>query len=307
MAPTKDSYVLIEAGKTVTSPVLDLTSSYKFDSDGIYTIEYTKPFVYISDAEMFMIDDNKNLPQATGYDDLIASTEIELRDTYYLKPTDYEIRMANKEFEEKTSLGDDTVYVSDGCMQMSFGKVNQLPAASRDQIPKDVTNLHKELCEVGYPNAVKDATANSDMTPYTSFFGSANYKDVLNVLNAVTSALQIPSKKIVYVFRGKKCKWSWYAYSKYGINEIHFCQKFENAPPHTDIGSIYSNYNTKFQTMAHEYTHTFADTKDIVYGYHKCRSKLITAADAVENADSYGFYIQYIYDASHATTVATEK
>ena len=44
MAPTKDSYVLIEAGKTITSPVLDLTSSYKFDSDGIYTIEYTKPF-----------------------------------------------------------------------------------------------------------------------------------------------------------------------------------------------------------------------------------------------------------------------
>ena len=111
MAPTKDSYVLIEAGKTITSPVLDLTSSYKFDSDGIYTIEYTKPFAYISDAEMSMIDDDKNLPQETGYDDLVASTEIELRDTYYLKPTDYEVEMANKEFKRKTSLDDDQTVI----------------------------------------------------------------------------------------------------------------------------------------------------------------------------------------------------
>ena len=58
-----------------------------------------------------MIDDDKNLPQETGYDDLVASTEIELRDTYYLKPTDYEVEMANKEFKRKTSLDDDQTVI----------------------------------------------------------------------------------------------------------------------------------------------------------------------------------------------------
>ena len=128
MAPTKDSYVLIEAGKTITSPVVDLTSSYKFDSDGIYTIEYTKLFVYISDAEMSMIDDDKNLPQAMGYDDLVASTEIELRDTYYLKPTKYEVQMANMEFKRNTSLGDDQiVHISSNCRGYMFYDPQAVP------------------------------------------------------------------------------------------------------------------------------------------------------------------------------------
>ena len=193
MAPTKDSYVLIEAGKTITSPVVDLTSSYKFYSDGIYTIKYIKPFVYISDAEMSMIDDDKNLPQATGYDDLVASTEIELRNTYYLKPTNYEDRMANSEFKRKTSLDDDqTVYVSDGCCGIEFVNLDQLPTASRTQMRTDVTELHNALCKDGYPRAVDDAELNSDKAPYKSFFGSASNKVVLKVLNDVKGALRYP-------------------------------------------------------------------------------------------------------------------
>ena len=235
MAPTKDSYVLIEAGKTITSPVLDLTSSYKFDSDGTYTIEYTKPFVYISDAEMSMIDDDKNLPQATDYDDLVASTKIELRDTYYLKPTNYEVQTANNEFEEKTSLGDDTVYVSDGCRYAFLKNTDAIAPTSGESayfIERDVRELHTTLCLVGYPLAITDATSNSKKAPYTTFFGSGSNTVVLNVLNKVTNGLQKNQKTspIKYYFKGPNCKKSYYAYTSFGIDKISFCQRFEDAP-----------------------------------------------------------------------------
>ena len=47
--------------------------------------------------------------------------------------------------------------------------------------------------------------------------------------------------------------------------------------------------------MAHEYTHSFADTEDYVFGYYACQT-LITTAQSIDNADSFGFYIQNIYD-----------
>ena len=304
MAPTKDSYVLIEAGKTITSPVVDLTSSYKFDSDGIYTIEYTKPFVYISDAEMSMIDDDKNPPQATGhsYDDLVASTEIELRDTYYLKPTNYEVQTANNEFEEKTSLGDDTVYVSDGCRYAFLKNTDQITPTSGETryfIERDVKELHTTLCLVAFPLAITDATSNSKKAPYTTFFGSASNTDVLKALNKVTNGLQKNTKTspIYYYFKGPLCKEKNYmAYAYFGKHEVYFCQEFEDAPKFIDRGTFYNNYDSKFEIMAHEYMHVFAELGDHKYGYQKCKT-MIRSVWAIDNADSYGFYVQSLYDA----------
>ena len=301
MAPTKDSYVLIEAGKTITSPVVDLTSSYKFDSDGIYTIEYTKPFMYISDAEMSMIDDNKNLPQPTGYDDLVASTEIELRDTYYLKPTDYEVQMANRKFKEKTFLDDDqTVYISDGCVPATdFNDVDKLPTQSRRQMVSDVTELHNQLCEVGFPKAVADATSNSDKAPYIDYFGTASNRDVLSVLNEIMTDLHRPRRRMIFTFRASDCKFTTYAYAYYGSYEISLCKRFEKAPKYSKAGTFGTDHNSKFQVLAHEYSHAFGDTDDIRYGYRLCRSrKTLSAAKAIKNGDSYGYYIQDVYDAT---------
>ena len=299
MAPTKDSYVLIEAGKTITSPVVDLTSSYKFDSDGIYTIEYTKPFMYISNAEMSMIDDNKNLPQATGYDDLVASTEIELRDTYYLKPTDYEVEMANKKFKEKTSLDDDqTVYISHSCGRADFENEDKLPSKDRRQLVDDVTEVHNQLCKVGFPKAIVDATSNSDKAPYINYFGTASNRDVLSVLNEILTQLRRPRRIMTYVFRAPECTFTSYAIGYYGRSSISLCKRFESAPTHAIIRTYgINNHNSKFQILAHEYTHAFCDTDDVRYGYHACRSRImISSAKAINNADSYGYYIQDVYD-----------
>ena len=55
---TKRSLIKIEAGKTITSPVVDVTSSYHFNNDGEYTIEYTKPFLYLPNMEVSMMDED---------------------------------------------------------------------------------------------------------------------------------------------------------------------------------------------------------------------------------------------------------
>ena len=49
--------------------------------------------------------------------------------------------------------------------------------------------------------------------------------------------------------------------------------------------------------MAHEYTHSFSNTEDHKYGYHGCRSIFFSTDKAVDNADSYGYYVQDVYDA----------
>ena len=46
--------------------------------------------------------------------------------------------------------------------------------------------------------------------------------------------------------------------------------------------------------MAHEYSHAFAGIKDHAYGYYKCLTT-ITSAYAINNADSFGYYIQDLY------------
>ena len=296
MAPTKDSYVLIEAGKTITSPVLDLTSSYKFDSDGIYTIEYTKPFVYISDAEMSMIDDDKNLPQATGYDDLVASTEIELRDTYYLKPTNYEVEMANKKFKEKTSLDDQIVYVSDGCCGFGYENMDGPPEVVTKQLIADIPEINTKLCDIGLPNAINDATTNSDQAPYKTYFGSQSNSDPLRVLNDVATAIHTETKVIDYSFRGPDCKKKDYAYVTSDTDKVYLCEKFETSPKYIEKKKFkLTNYDTKFQTLAYEYTHLFANTADNGYGHLLCTT-VLSKSKAVNNADSFGYYIQDLSD-----------
>ena len=299
MAPTKDSYVLIEAGKTITSPVVDLTSSYKFDSDGIYTIEYTKLFVYISDAEMSMIDDDKNLPQAMGYDDLVASTEIELRDTYYLKPTKYEVQMANMEFKRNTSLGDDQiVHISSNCRGFVLDNV---PEKNSKQLQDDIEKVYDELCKA-IPVAVADAQQNFRKKPYTDFFGDANKGWVINVLHKVQEGLKDTEKNLFlelkFVLRAEDCGLTTFAYvfTNREDRTVYFCWLFEIAYNFLSKGDLYNNYDSKFQCMAHEFTHLFAKTKDHRYGYYKCTSFLISSSKATNNADSYGYYVQDVYD-----------
>ena len=115
---TKCSLIKIEAGKTITSPVVDVTSSYHFNNDGEYTIEYTKPFLYLPNMEVSMMDED-TIIQGPSHDDLVASTVIYLTDTYNFKPTKLQMQRAKQKFNRETSVQDEPVDITANCMIFS--------------------------------------------------------------------------------------------------------------------------------------------------------------------------------------------
>ena len=216
--------------------------------------------------------------------------------------------MANMEFKRKTSLDDDqTVYTSVACMHAIF--TNSLVLGSNaGQMEDDIRELHTKLCEIAYPNAITDATSNSKKAPYTSFFGNkANKAKVIDVLTEVKDGLQDNTKYMFYTFRGPKCEPDDNAYSYYYAKVtteskylVFFCLNFETLSKYMIHGYyFYNTYSSKFKTMAHEYTHVFADTEDFRYGYHKCQY-WFSAEKAVNNADSYAYYVQDVYRQARA-------
>ena len=177
-------------------------------------------------------------------------------------------------------------------MQVLVENPEDLPDNSYKQIMHDITEVHDKLCEFGFPYAISDATSKSHQAPYKTYFGSRSNHDPLRVLNAVADAIQVEGNVMAFYFRGPDCKKRDYAYCNFGTNKVILCPKFETAPKYTEN----NNHDTKFQTLAHEYTHIFAETKDLGYGYTNCR-KWLSTKKAINNADSFGYYIQDVYDA----------
>ena len=295
MAPIKDSYVLIEAGKTITSPVVDLTSSYKFDSDGIYTIEYTKPFVYISDAEMSNVEEDDILPYtAPLHSALVASTVVKLVDTYNFKPTDVEMDLEMLNFRETTSItqvnGNDEVETQAmQCLldELSLDDISQ-------KVQRETREAHNLVCDTGYPLASADVVNNNNESPYKDFFGTQPFYQVQRVINSCLGAVRNNQKKMMYSFRGSKCRPQDYAYSSYDSPHIILCKPFEKLA--TKRTSWFTSYYTKFETIAHEMTHIYGNTVDYEYGHNDCKKYAKTNPNkAVKNADSFGNYIQQVY------------
>ena len=312
-APTKDSYVLIEAGKTITSPVVDLTSSYKFDSDGIYTIEYTKPFVYISDAELSNVEEDDEDGTivsylGTKYGGFKPFSVLELvnTDNFVIKPIDAEIRMETYwQYDEDNY---DLVYGEASCMKFRIGKnANHeldLEIKNIEEVIKETKEVHETLCgRKGFDKSLNVvAQKSSKSSTYTKFFKDASNDVPSRVLGQCVRRIQNEHATMTYIFGGLQCFPTVIAFVlPEEHNIIHLCRPYARLPKHRPrrrYGNKYTRQNTKFQTIAHEMTHAFANTKDFKdhcegYGYENCEK--LDKVKAVENADSYSYFVQDVY------------
>uniref|UniRef100_A0A1X7UFW4 Uncharacterized protein n=1 Tax=Amphimedon queenslandica TaxID=400682 RepID=A0A1X7UFW4_AMPQE len=51
LPPTKDEFVLLKAGESVSASV-QITDAFSIDTDGLYTVQYSRPLQYLSVNEM---------------------------------------------------------------------------------------------------------------------------------------------------------------------------------------------------------------------------------------------------------------
>ena len=247
-------------GESIAATV-QITDVFNIDTDGLYTVQYSKPLQYLSVDEMSVMS-NGNVRESTVHE----SAYIYLENTHLLlKPTK----------PEETDKVDYTVHLQ-ACASASF--------KNGDHKNSETLEAHKKLC-AGVDKA-KGKVGNT--TEYKTWFGTyttARADKVKTVYKKMKD--DISSKTVIYYNYGPKCQSNWYAYTYRGYGTtVYLCKVFYGYK----IPCIGDGY-TKESSLAHEWSHTFGLTHDHAYHVGGCQSLAKSSPDkAVENADSIRFF-----------------
>ncbi|XP_011410402.2 PREDICTED: uncharacterized protein LOC105316861 [Amphimedon queenslandica] len=257
---TKDEFVLLKAGERISASV-QITDAFSIDTDGLYTVQYSKPLLYLSVNEMSELS-NGQLRESTVQE----SIHIYLEDTHaLLKPRR----------PKETDKIDYTVNI-ESCSTASFtGSKNN----------SGTLDAHKRLC-AGI-DKVKGKLKNNKL--YRTWFGAydaSRFTTVSNVYNYMRNGLA--SKSVRYYNNGPSCKSNWvaYTYRSYSGTTVYLCNSFYKYPT-ACRGTKY----TKERVLLHEWAHALGGRSDEAYYADNCKKLAKNEpARAIKNADSFSFH-----------------
>ncbi|XP_011405316.1 PREDICTED: uncharacterized protein LOC105313517 [Amphimedon queenslandica] len=260
LPPTKDEFALLKAGESISASV-QITDAFSINTDGLYTVQYSRPLQYLSVNEMnaMFIDQLK---------DSSACESVHI----YLEGTD----LFSRPKEQKVEL-DYTVYI-ESCTAANFN-------GSRDN--DNTLEAHKRLC-AGIDKA-KGGVGNNNL--YVTWFGAytaARANTVKDLYGKMRTGLG--SKTVTYYNNGPKCKDHpnaiAYTYKSYSQTVVYLCDYFYKEP----IACKGTSY-TKERTLLHEWAHAFAARDDEGYGPDKCKGFAKSdPAKAIRNADNFSYH-----------------
>ncbi|XP_019854626.1 PREDICTED: uncharacterized protein LOC109583643 isoform X2 [Amphimedon queenslandica] len=259
LPPTKDEFVLLKAGESISASV-QITDAFSIDTDGIYTVQYSRPLQYLSVNEMSELS-NGLIRESTVQE----SIHIYLEDTHVLlKPRR----------PDETDKVDYTVNI-ESCSSASFTGGT---AANN----KGTLDAHKQLCS----GIDRVNITNNDL--YKKWFGAftaAREKKVKAVYKKMRDGLA--GNTVTYVNGGPHCKPNTYGYTYHNVKKVHICPAFYTFPVSCGSPGTY----TKEFGLIHEWSHAFGLTVDNVYGSSQSQNLAKTNPDkAVANADNYGWH-----------------
>ena len=257
--PTKDEFVLLKAGESISASV-QITDTFSIDTDGLYTVQYSRPLQYLSVNEMSAMSTGK-LRESFVHE----SVQLYLEDTSLL----------SRPKEQKVGI-DYTVYI-ESCTAASFSNGDRNNSATLD--------AHKRLC-AGLDKA-KGAVGNN--TRYVTWFGAytaARAKIASDTYTYMRNG--IAGKSLTYYNNGQYCKSNWiaYTYKSYTQTVTYLCNLYYDDPT-ACRGTDY----TKEGTLVHEWAHALAARDDVTYGATNCKNLAKSNPDnALKNADSYTYF-----------------
>ena len=259
LPPTKDEFVLLKAGESISATV-QITDVFSIDTDGLYTVQYSRLLQYLSVNEM----------SAMSIDQLRESF---VRESAQLYLEDTSLLSRPKEEEVKI---DYSVHI-ESCTTANFANGNTSNSGTLD--------AHKRLC-AGLDKA-KGGIKNDNR--YREWFGTWSTSRSSTVTKTYTLTRKgIASKSLTYYNNGQQCKPNAiaYTYKSYTQTVVYLCKVFYDFPTACK-GTAY----TKEGTLVHEWVHALAARDDVAYGPTNCRNLAKTRPDgAVKNADTYGYY-----------------
>ncbi|XP_011407670.2 PREDICTED: uncharacterized protein LOC105314929 [Amphimedon queenslandica] len=257
--PAKENFVFLKAGESISATV-QITDAFSIDTDGLYTVQYSRPLQYLSVNEMSAMSIDQ-LKESFVHE----SVQLYLKDTSVLsKPKRQEIKI------------DYTVHLQ-SCSSASFsGGDNQNSAT---------LTAHKKLCSGS--NTAKGKVGDN-ITISTTWFGAydagrtAEAKEVYTDINNGLS-----TTAVTYYNNGPDCEADEYAYVWSNIKDtVYLCNLYYNIQT-----SCSTSAESKEGTLLHEWSHSFGDTEDYEYGRTDCKDLAQNNPDrAVNNADNFAYH-----------------
>ena len=264
--PTKAEFVLLKASESI-SPSVQINDAFSIDTDGLYTVQYSRPIEYLSVNEMSAMSIDWPRKLFLG-----ESVQLYLEDTFLLlKPKKEDVKI------------DYTVHLQ-ACGSVSFSNGNV-------QNSKTLA-AHNRLC-AGCNKARRKVGSGIGIS--TTWFGSYSAgrttkakRTYKNIKNRLTN-----NKGLKYYNNGPDCEDGDYAYVwSNDAKTVYLCKQYYNSQTFCSTSK-----ESKEGTLLHEWSHNLAnriDYKDRTGNYYG-RSRCKTLASkkpkkAVRNADNYCYH-----------------
>ena len=263
--PTKDEFVLLKASESISASV-QINGAFSIDTDGLYTVQYSRPIEYLSVNEMSAM--SIDWPRKSF---VRESVQLYLEDTsLLLKPKKEDVKI------------DYTVHLQ-ACGSVSF--------SNGDVQNNETLAAHNKLC--GGCDKAKGKVG-SGIGISTTWFGSysagrtatakGTYTDIKNGLTN--------NKGLKYYNNGPDCGGAYaYVWSN-DAKTVYLCKLYYDSQT-----SCSTSKESKEGTLLHEWAHNLADRDDYkdatgnYYGRSRCKTLASNNPDkAVTNADNYCYH-----------------
>ena len=257
LPPTKDEFVLLKAGESISASV-QITDAFSIDTDGLYTVQYSRPLQYLSVNEM----------SAMSIDQLRESF---VRESVQLYLEDTSLLLKPK--KEADAEIDYTVHL-EACGSANFVGVRDNSATLA---------AHIQLCR-GIRKARRKVRNNDVYRTWFGTYTSSRGKKVKKVYKKIKNGIR--RKTCTYYNDGPACKPNYYAYTYEGIQTVYLCDIYYGDP--TDCSKT---GESKEGTLLHEWAHAYGLIDDVDYGRDNCKQLAKdNPDDAVRNADTYLYH-----------------
>ena len=259
MAPTKVNFILLKAGESI-SVTVQITDTFRIDTDGLYTVQYSRPLQYLLVNEMSALSVDKLRESFVR-----ESVQLYLENTHLLlKPKKEEVKI------------DYTVWLQ-ACGSASF--------SNGDKNNSVTLEAHKKLCD-GIDKALKKIGPNDIYERWFGTYTGPRGSTVRRTYDYMKTGLE--TRSLTYYNDGPDCQANEAAYTtpSYWTTTVYLCSLYYG------IGTYCSGTaDTKERVLAHEWSHALANRADEEYGVDKCKELARSSPDrATNNADSYSYH-----------------
>ena len=273
--PTADDYHFLGVQDT-SSVSIEISSLFRFDEDGIYTVHYNEPIMYVTQKEMMSLQENSGSFSPLHSFELSESANVHVRNA-----AGKVMKTVGQLIEETLvtdSTDDNTVHISAPCS-------TSIKGGTSEKIRKLQEAHNLQCANTGYSNAINKL--HNDEALATEWFGKGARTSANTRLNQMKSCID---GTVNYDFTDphKGCDGYTLAYERRNAGKVIFvCDKFFDYPQKCkeDLSL------TQEGSLVHEWSHPCANTEDWFYGASIARSLAISNPEqAQHNADNYHYF-----------------